>query len=170
MLTLTGTCLSDFSTHPICLKGVLRFNLSSILLSSTKGSYRKGFYEHAMLSFRERHSRSSATYSINKSKGCYYQWCGSPTYDKILWSRYLWWTLWKIFQHLQCPTLLQQLSASPCGLWPILKSEVLPLQYQDNGEIHCQSEKKGVAWIIQFCIFYFHHWLLVLLPAIKLSP
>ena len=61
---------------------------------------------HAMLSSRKRHSCSSATYSINKSKGCYYQWSGSPTCDKILGSRYLWWTLWKIFQHLQYPTLL----------------------------------------------------------------
>ena len=28
------------------------------------------------------------------------------------------------------------------------KSEVLPLQYQDNGEVSCKSEKKGMALII----------------------
>ena len=36
-----------------------------------------------MLSSRERRSHSSATYSINKSRGCYYQWHGSSTEDKI---------------------------------------------------------------------------------------
>ena len=40
-----------------------------------------------MLSSRERRSRSSATYSINKSRGCYYQWHGSSTEDKIFCAR-----------------------------------------------------------------------------------
>ena len=40
-----------------------------------------------MLSSRERRSHSSATYSINKSRGCYYQWHGSSTEDKIFCAR-----------------------------------------------------------------------------------
>lgn len=65
-------------------------------------------------------------------------------------SWYLWWTLWKIFQHLQCSTLLQQWSASPCGLRPILKLEVLPLQYQDNGEnvLSIQKKRYGLNYLV----------------------
>lgn len=76
----------------------------------------------------------------------------SPSYDKILWGRYLWWTLWKIFQYLQCPTLLQQQSASPCGLWPILKLEVL---YQDNGEniLPVQKKRYGLDYLVLHFLF-----------------
>ena len=40
-----------------------------------------------MLSSREGRSHISATYSINKSRGCYYQWHGSSTEDKIFCAR-----------------------------------------------------------------------------------
>ena len=36
-------------------------------------------------------------------------------------------------------------------------------------KMYFQSKRKGMFWIIKFCMFYFHHWFLVSLPLIKLS-
>lgn len=54
-------------------------------------------------------------------------------------------TFGELFENLQYLTLLQQQSASPRGLWPILKSEVLPLlsvQWQK-----CISNPKEKVWL-----------------------
>lgn len=127
-----------------------------------------------MLSSLERHSCSSATYSIDKSTGCCYQWHGSSTVDKIFWSRYL-------FQHLQFPPFFQQLSASPHGLLPILsnftkggrqqRGTFIGLKMQIRGlatpvprqwgKYLANPKKKGMALIIQFSMFYSLHWFLV---------
>ena len=130
-----------------------------------------------MLSSIERHSCSSAAYSIDKSTGCCYQWHGSSTVDKIFWSRYLWWIFlqkyFNIFSSLlfssnclQVHVVFSQYWATSQkeGVsklkgnihWPQkFKSEVLPLQYQDNGESILQIRKKryGLSYLVQHVLF-----------------
>ena len=65
---------------------MLSFELSSIPYSLTNSSLTK-VVENTLYSLLEKDGHSSATYSINKSRGCYYQWHGSSTEDKIFCAR-----------------------------------------------------------------------------------
>ena len=88
-----------------------------------------------MLSSIERHSCSSAAYSIDKSTGCCYQWHGSSTVDKIFWSRYL---LVNSYKNISTSSVPSSFLATVCkSMWSLTNTKELhERRASAKGNIH----------------------------------